>query len=169
MTGKDMGMSTAEAQSAARLVFVTSSMSALVASPVIGYLIDKVDRIKAVSVCMAIAAAGYLSMFFVDNVLSSEVRPLFMLLGVGHQCAFFAATTLLGQEAPKMKRGAIVGVFNLAGAAGILISTGIGGRIYDSIGPYSPFVLIGVCNIAVSLFALYVNRVAPTSSQTQEQ
>ena len=117
---------------------------------------------------MAIAAAGYLSMFFVDNVLSSEVRPLFMLLGVGHQCAFFAATTLLGQEAPKMKRGAIVGVFNLAGAAGILISTGIGGRIYDSIDPSAPFILIGFCNIAVSLFALYVNRVSP-SSQKQQQ
>ena len=156
-----MGMTTAEAQSAARLVFVTSSMSALVSSPIIGYLIDKVDRIKAVSFCMAIAAAGYLSMFFVDNVLSPDVKPLFMLLGVGHQCAFFAATTLLGQEAPKMKRGAIVGVFNLAGAAGILISTGIGGRIYDAIGPHAPFVLIGFCNIAVSLFAIYVSRTSP--------
>ena len=161
MAGKDMGMTTAEAQSAARLVFVTSSMSALVASPIIGYLIDKVDRIKAVSFCMAIAAAGYLSMFFINDVLSPDVKPLFMLLGVGHQCAFFAATTLLGQEAPKMKRGAIVGVFNLAGAAGILISTGIGGKIYDVIGPYAPFVLIGFCNIAVSLFAIYVSKTSP--------
>jgi len=161
MAGKDMGMTTAEAQSAARIVFVTSSMSALVASPIIGYLIDKVDRIKAVSFCMAIAAAGYLSMFFINDVLSPDVKPLFMLLGVGHQCAFFAATTLLGQEAPKMKRGAIVGVFNLAGAAGILISTGIGGKIYDVIGPYAPFVLIGFCNIAVSLFAIYVSKISP--------
>jgi len=161
MAGKDMGMTTAEAQSAARIVFVTSSMSALVASPIIGYLIDKVDRIKAVSFCMAIAAAGYLSMFFINDVLSPDVKPLFVLLGVGHQCAFFAATTLLGQEAPKMKRGAIVGVFNLAGAAGILISTGIGGKIYDVIGPYAPFVLIGFCNIAVSLFAIYVSKTSP--------
>ena len=161
MAGKDMGMTTAEAQSAARLVFVTSSMSALIASPIIGYLIDKVDRIKAVSFCMAIAAAGYLSMFFINDVLSPDVKPFFVLLGVGHQCAFFAATTLLGQEAPKMKRGAIVGVFNLAGAAGILISTGIGGKIYDVIGPYAPFVLIGFCNIAVSLFAIYVSKTSP--------
>ena len=161
MAGKDMGMTTAEAQSAARIVFVTSSMSALVASPIIGYLIDKVDRIKAVSFCMAIAAAGYLSMFFINDVLSPDVKPLFVLLGVGHQCAFFASTTLLGQEAPKMKRGAIVGVFNLAGAAGILISTGIGGKIYDVIGPYAPFVLIGFCNIAVSLFAIYVSKISP--------
>ena len=160
-TGIDMGMTTSEATKAARLVFVTASISALIASPIIGYLIDKVDRILAVSVCMAVASAGYLSMFFIDNVLDPESRPFFMLLGVGQQCAFFAATTLLGQEAPKMKRGAIVGVFNLAGALGILISTGVGGRLFDAIDPSAPFIFIGFCNIFVSLFAIYVRKVAP--------
>jgi len=160
-TGIDMGMTTSEATKAARLVFVTSSISALIASPIIGYLIDKVDRILAVSVCMALASAGYLSMFFIDNVLDPGARPFFILLGVGQQCAFFAATTLLGQEAPKMKRGAIVGVFNLAGALGILISTGVGGRLFDAINPSAPFIFIGFCNIFVSLFAIYVRKVAP--------
>ena len=160
-TGIDMGMTTSEATKAARLVFVTSSISALIASPIIGYLIDKVDRILAVSVCMAVASAGYLSMFFIDNVLDPGARPFFILLGVGQQCAFFAATTLLGQEAPKMKRGAIVGVFNLAGALGILISTGVGGRLFDAIDPSAPFIFIGFCNIFVSLFAIYVRKVAP--------
>lgn len=160
-TGIDMGMTTSEATKAARLVFVTSSISALIASPIIGYLIDKVDRILAVSVCMAVASAGYLSMFFIDNVLDPGSRPFFILLGVGQQCAFFAATTLLGQEAPKMKRGAIVGVFNLAGALGILISTGVGGRLFDAIDPSAPFIFIGFCNIFVSLFAIYVRKIAP--------
>ena len=166
--GTDMGMTTSEATKAARLIFVTASTSALIASPIIGYLIDKVDRIIAVSVCMALAEAGYLSMFFVGNVLDPTYRPLFMLLGVGQQCAFFAATTLLGQEAPPMKRGAIVAVFNLAGALGILISTGIGGRIFDAIDPSAPFIFIGVCNVVVALFAIYVNKVAPTPKQTSE-
>jgi len=160
-TGIDMGMTTSEATKAARLVFVTASISALIASPIIGYLIDKVDRILAVSVCMALASAGYLSMFFIDNVLDPGARPFFILLGVGQQCAFFAATTLLGQEAPKMKRGAIVGVFNLAGALGILISTGVGGRLFDAIDPSAPFIFIGFCNVFVSLFAVYVSKVAP--------
>ncbi len=165
-TGTDMGMTTSEATKAARLIFVTSSMSALIASPIIGYLIDKVDRILAVSVCMTIASAGYLSMFFIDNVLDPGSKPFFILLGVGQQCAFFAATTLLGQEAPKMKRGAIVGVFNLAGALGILISTGVGGRLFDAIDPSAPFIFIGFCNVFVSLFALYVNKVSPTPKES---
>ena len=163
--GVDAGMTTSEATPVARLLFVTSSMSALIASPIIGYMIDKFDRIVAVSFCMAIAACGYLSMFFVDNVLDPVYRPLFILLGVGQQCAFFAATTLLGQEAPTMKRGAVVGVFNLAGALGILISTGVGGRIFDSIGPSAPFIFIGVCNIFVCIFAVYVNKIAPSPSK----
>ena len=165
-TGTDMGMTTSEATKAARLVFVTSSTSALIASPIIGYLIDKVDRILAVSVCMALASAGYLSMFFIDNILDPGSKPFFILLGVGQQCAFFAATTLLGQEAPKMKRGAIVGVFNLAGALGILISTGVGGRLFDAINPSAPFIFIGFCNVFVILFSLYVNKVSPTHKET---
>ena len=165
-TGTDMGMTTSEATKAARLIFVTSSTSALIASPIIGYLIDKVDRILAVSVCMALASAGYLSMFFIDNVLDPGSKPFFILLGVGQQCAFFAATTLLGQEAPKMKRGAIVGVFNLAGALGILISTGVGGRLFDAIDPSAPFIFIGFCNVFVSFFALYVNKVSPTPKES---
>ena len=155
-SGVDAGLETSEATRKARLLFVTSTTSALIASPFIGYLMDKGDRIISVSICMAIAAVGYCSMFFIDNVLDPKYLPLFALLGWGQQCAFFAATTLLGQEAPKMKRGAIVGVFNLAGAIGILISSGIGGRMFDAIGPSAPFILIGVCNIFVSMFAIYV-------------
>jgi len=67
-----------------------------------------------------------------------------------------------------MKRGAIVAVFNLAGAFGILISTGIGGRIFDAIDPSAPFIFIGVCNIVVGLFAVYVNKVAPTPIQPNQ-
>ena len=140
-------------------------MSALIASPFIGWIIDRVNRILAIVVCMTLAALGYLSMFFVDNVLSPEARPLFVLLGIGQQCAFFASTTLLGQEAPKNKRGAIVGVFNLAGALGILVSTGIGGRLYDAIDPSAPFIFIGVCNFFVAFFAIYVNKIAPRQQQ----
>jgi MFS family permease len=160
--GKDAGMTTSEASSAARILFVTSTSAALISSPIIGYCIDKVDRIIAVSVCMAIAAIGYFSMFFIDDIFDATYRPLFMLLGVGQQCAFFAATTLLGQEAPTMKRGAVVGVFNLAGALGILICSFISGRIFGSIGPSSPFIFMGFCNVFVCIFAVYVNKIAPS-------
>ena len=170
------------------LVFITVSTTALIATPFLGYIIDKVDRIKAIPWYMTIAALAYLSMFLVEtdfylevmrsitgnqelviNILSKEAVPLLILLGIGQQCAFVSATTLLGQEAPKIKRGAIVGVFNLAGALGILICVLIGGWTFDNIHPSAPFVFMGFCNFSVSLFALYVNRVAPTSSQIQEQ
>ena len=162
ISGMESGLELPEATSKARLIFVASTSAALFASPVIGYLMDKGNRIICVSICMAMAAVGYGCMIFVENPLESKYLSLFMLLGVGQQCAFFAATTLLGQEAPKMKRGAIVGVFNLSGALGILICSYIGGRIFDAIDPSAPFVFMGICNIIVSIFAIYVARVAPT-------
>ena len=91
-SGVDAGLETSEATRKARLLFVTSTSAALIASPFIGYLMDKGDRIISVSICMAIAAVGYCSMFFIDNVLDPKYLPLFALLGWGQQCAFFAAT-----------------------------------------------------------------------------
>ena len=167
------------------LVFITVSTTALIATPFLGYIIDKVDRIKAIPWYMTIAALAYLSMFLVEtdfylevmrsitgnqelviNILSKEAVPLLILLGIGQQCAFVSATTLLGQEAPIIKRGAIVGVFNLAGALGILICVLIGGWAFDNIHPSAPFVFMGCCNFLVSLFAIYVSKVAPTPKQS---
>ena len=165
ISGMESGLELPEATSKARLLFVASISAALVASPFIGYLMDKGDRIICVSICMAMAAAGYGSMMFVENPLESKFLSLFMLLGVGQQCAFFAATTLLGQEAPKIKRGAVVGVFNLSGALGILICSYIGGRIFDAIDPSAPFVFMGICNIIVSMFAIYVFRKEKNAEQ----
>ena len=170
------------------VVFITVSTTALIATPFLGYIVDKVDRIKAIPWYMAIAALGYLSMFLVEtdfylevmrsitgnqelviSILSKEAIPLLILLGIGQQCAFVSATTLLGQEAPKIKRGAIVGVFNLAGALGILICVLISGWMFDNIHPSAPFVFMGFCNFSVSLIALYIKRIAPSNSQTQQQ
>jgi MFS family permease len=47
-TGTDMGMETTEATAKARIVFAIASMSSLIASPFIGWIIDRVNRILAI-------------------------------------------------------------------------------------------------------------------------
>ena len=97
----------------------------------------------------------------VDDPLARESIPLFILLGVGQISAFFGATTLISQEAPKLSRGAVVGAFNTCGAIGILVAGGLGGRLFDAIAPAAPFVLIGILNACVMLFAIVVRIKAP--------
>ena len=63
---------------------------------------------------------------------------------------------MIGQEAPRLKRGSVVGAFNICGAIGILIAVGIGGRLFDAVSPAGPFILIGFGNAIVFLMAIIV-------------
>jgi MFS family permease len=110
----------------------------------------------------AVSAARGAGIFdFVDDPLAPAAIPLFLVLGVGQISAFFGATVLISHEAPKLKRGAVIGMFNMCGAIGIFVTSGVGGRLFDSIGPYAPFVLVGAMNFCVFLLALVVRILSP--------
>ena len=161
------GLDTPEAVARGRIIFATTQVAALLWAPVAGLLMDQLNRVTGVIICMGLAGAGYLSMLLVDDPLASSSLGWFVLLGVGQISAFFGATTLIGQEAPIDKRGAVVGMFNIAGAVGILFSTGVGGRLFDNIAPAAPFALIGTVNLAVMLAAVVVRVTAPGPMPSQ--
>jgi MFS family permease len=122
---------------------------------------DRFNRVGGAVFCMGLAAIGYGCTWFIDDPLSPAAIPLFLLLGVGQISAFFGATVLISHEAPKLKRGAVIGMFNMCGAIGIFVSSGIGGRLFDSIGPAAPFVLVGAMNFCVFLLAIVVRILSP--------
>ena len=150
------GMDPAQAAGMGGRLFGTASVAALLWLPVCGIVMDRVNRVTGSIFCMFLATVGYLSMYFVDDVLAPAALGWFGLLGVGQISAFFAATTLIGQEAPRLKRGTVVGAFNICGAIGILIAVGIGGRLFDAVSPAGPFILIGFGNAIVFLMAIIV-------------
>jgi len=69
-----------------------------------------------------------------------------------------AAGVLIGQEAPALTRGTLIGVFGLCGSLGIMSLTYAGGQVYDSIGRQAPFVMMGLVNFAVCGVALWVRH-----------
>lgn len=159
--GVAAGMDVGEATSQGTRLFATAQTAALLWAPVAGLIMDRVNRVTGVILCMSLAAAGYGSMLLVDDPLGSAALPYFILLGIGQISAFFGATVLIGQEAPIAKRGTVVGAFNFCGALGILISAKAGGILFDDVSPAAPFAMIGVFNLVVVLFAAWVRIVAP--------
>jgi MFS family permease len=155
------GMDPAQAIAKGTLVFVTAQTAALLWIPLLGFFLDRVNRVTGIVICMALATAGYLATMFVDDPTSRGAIPILVLLGIGQISAFLGSATLIGQEAPRVNRGSVVGVFNSCGAIGILIASSIGGRMFDSIGPSAPFVLVGVFNGVVLLFAIAVRIWSP--------
>jgi MFS family permease len=150
-----------QASRAGTLIFVTAQSAALLWTGVVVVLLDRFNRVTALAWCMGLAAAGYLGMGFVDDPLARIDLPLIILLGVGQISAFFGSQALVGQEAPVLQRGAVLGGFNTCGAVGILFCSTVGGYLYDNVGPHGPFVLVGALNLVVFALCLIVRRLSP--------
>lgn len=161
------GLDPAEATAKGRILFATASLAGLVWLPLMGIMLDRMNRVTGTLVCMTLAALGFLFTDMVDDPLDKSSLIFFAFLGVGQISAFAGATTLIGQEAPLAKRGAVVGMFNISGAIGILFSTAVGGRLYDAIGPHAVFELVGGLAAAAALFAAWVRWRAPGPAVTR--
>ncbi|WP_076790713.1 MFS transporter [Chlorobium sp. KB01] len=167
--GIAMDMEPAEAVKKGMMIFIISQGAALLWAPVIGPLIDRWNRVTALIVCMGLASVGYLSLGLVGNPHETGSIIFFILLGIGQISSFLGAQSLIGQEAPKAERGSVIGMFNICGAAGILVITTVGGRLFDSMSPKAPFIVVGAINTVVMLAALYVRIKFPGRGYNREE
>lgn len=156
VSAMDAGMTAADALSAGRVPFIVAQSSALLWAIVAVFILDRFHRVTGLMVCLGIATAAYLGLALVEDPLDRANLPFFVLLGIGQISAFLGSQTLIGKEAPAAQRGSVIGAYSLAGGVGILIISGVGGQIFDQIGPRAPFILVGLMNGLVFLAAIAV-------------
>ncbi len=128
LAGRAAGMTDAEAVMNGTLIFVIAQIAALLWAPVMGPLLDRMDRVTGLAICMVLAAIGNLALVLLQDPYGDYRLIFFILQGVGQISVFLAAQSLIGQEAPRNQRGSVLGAFNISGALGILIITAVGGR-----------------------------------------
>lgn len=155
------GQTVAEAVGAATRPYVIANTAGLLFAIFFGLLLDKMNRIAAGVVAMTIAGIGYIAGGFVGDPQSDWILLVAVLLGMGQICAIIASQTVLGQEAPQDVRGAVFGMAGIFASLGILFTTSIGGWIYDTVSKGAPFFLIGVVNLSIMAFGLYLLRTQP--------
>ncbi len=154
--GNELGMESADSLAKAGMLFGIIQLSAMAWAVFMGMISDKIGRVSGLALGLGIAAIGYTLMGTIADPFGSNIYLMCILLGIGEISVIVSAGALLGQEAPERIRGAVVGVFGLVGAIGILFATKIGGEIFDSIGRTSPFVMMGILNAMLMTFALWV-------------
>lgn len=169
--GLAAGMSSGEAFRKGTTIFIITQIAALLWAPVIGPLMDRLNRVTALAVCMALAMIGNLSVillqspFTADGSIPALTYVVLILLGIGQISVFLGAQSLIGQEAPRAKRGSVIGAFNISGAIGILIIAAIGGRLFDAMSPKAPFIIVGSINALLTLYSIAVRIQASKSSE----
>jgi MFS family permease len=125
---------------------------------IMGFIADKVSRVTAVSMASGLAGLVYLSMFLVEDPTATWVMVLLGIMGIAEIAAFVSSQALVGERASAERRGAIIGVFGVSGAIGILIGTAGGGWLFANFGQSTPFVLFGILNSLVFFWSLRVRH-----------
>jgi MFS family permease len=136
--------------------YILIQVFALCWLPVLGYLLDRIDRVAGLALAMVLGASGYFSLFFLDDPLGVQMYLAALLVGMGEISANLASLTLIGSEAPEKGRGAVIGLFSLCGAIGILLVAKVGGTLSGLFGLVTPFVLVASANVVVLVLAVLV-------------
>jgi MFS family permease len=155
--GAEQGISAGEAIAKAGISMGALLLANWIWAPVFGTIIDRINRVKALCIAMALAAIGYFTIGSVENPYDMPVMlTATFVLGIGEISAVIAGNVLVGQEAPPRMRGAAVGVFGLLGTFGILFATFFGGQVFDRFGYSAPFTMMGWVNALIALLALRI-------------
>lgn len=162
--GTDAGLSTGEGTTRAGIMIAAINGIGLLVAVFIGRFVDRVNRVLAVCIAFAVAGAAYLGMALVEDPYVNIAFVACVFVGIGEISVIITGNALIGQEAPKARRGAVVGVFGLIGAVSILCTNYFGGIVFDKISRVAPFVMMGIVNFIVALVALFVLLRAPGMS-----
>lgn len=154
--GMAQGMTPAEATVKATLFYIVIQAFALPWAVIFGVLLDRIDRLKGLMIGMGVAFVGYASLGLLENPLSFEMYIAAAFVGAGEMSANISATSLIGKEAPDRGRGAVLGLFSLFGAVGIMVVGVIGGWLFDNWKPVGPFLYMAGSNAVMVLAALLV-------------
>lgn len=154
--GAEQGLSTKDTLLQLSTMFIVLQLSALCFAPVLGILIDRISRVTALVIATGLALIGYTWLGLLAVPMGVQAYPAAIVLGMGQAGAIIAATALVGQETTAETTGSISGAFTILGAVGILLSTKIGGYLFDTWMPGAPFIVTGIVNGLIMLAAIGV-------------
>lgn len=156
------GLSPAETTARVGMIVGISQTVALLAAPLAGWLADRVNRVLAVIIIQALAVIGFSSLWLVSDPLGGLMIGLTCVAAAAQIGSIITAQVLVQQQAPSAIRGSVIGFWGLCGSAGILVSTSLGGWLFDAWREAGPFVLMAFFSLALIVWAASVyKRVQP--------
>ncbi len=123
-----------------------------------GRVVSRIGRVNAIIAGMAISGAGFLLMGFVVNPFDWFIYVPVVLIALGQAGALLAPEILAFDLTPEDMRGSMMGALNIVGGIGLVVVLQVGGYLFDSVGPYAPFIFTGIGNLLVLIYALFEMR-----------
>jgi MFS family permease len=130
----------------------------LLSIPIWGRFIERCGRVSAIALGMALSGLGFVLMGFVVNPFDWFIALPLTLVAIGQAGCLVAPQVLVFDLTPKEIRGSVLGAYYMVGGIGIVFFVQIGGWLFDTVGPHAPFVFIGMANLILTCYALWVLR-----------
>jgi MFS family permease len=159
--GRDvLGFDSATAAQKAGGILAAAGIGYLISAPIAGFLTDKLNRVTALMIAAFIGFIAYSSVIFVTDPLGSGMFLVVNLFSSAQIFGVITSQVLVSQQAPKEIRGSVIGVFGLFGSVCQIIMGIVGGYLFRHLSPASPFVIVGLMNLALLVAAFVLkNRI----------
>jgi MFS family permease len=86
------------------------------------------------------------------------VLAIVALIGIGYACIIPAWNALIAEAIPKSERGAVWGFFLTIEGLGMVFGSILSGKLWDNLGPHSPFLLSGSVLLLLFVLHLFIAR-----------
>lgn len=134
------------------VIFSVSALFSMALPIPMGRLSDRYGRRALMVSGLAVAAFAVAQIAYAD---SFTALLIFVSLRQVGQAAFQpAAVALFSDTAPSGKQGAAMGIYGMCEDIGIIVGPGIGGFVWESLGPQSTFLLAAIPTAAASIISL---------------
>ncbi len=130
----------------------------LVSIPVWRRVIERVGRVGSLASGMVLSGLGFACMGLIINPFEWYIVIPLTLVAIGQAGCLIAPQILVFDLTPREIRGSVLGAYNMIGGIGIIFFVQVGGFLFDAIGPHAPFVFIGLANLLLTGYALWVLR-----------
>jgi len=135
-----------------------SHMTSLFGAPSMGIIADRLGGPrKALLVPALLGTFAYLAMFACSDPQSKWVYLLVALQGLAQIGMVIVSMALVASEAPAHIRGAVSGVYSMAGSLGIVVVGKLGGILADEWKKTSPFLIVAIANLVLVGLLLLLN------------
>lgn len=123
----------------------------------IGKLTDSIPAYKSLPLAFLLRAAS-LSLLIGTVNTPREIRFYVFAMGLIIASSFenTAVDGLFNKNLRKEIRGSLNGAYNFFGNIGLLVFSGIGGHLYDNIGPRAPLCFVIICDLIFAIICIYM-------------
>ncbi|KAJ3058362.1 hypothetical protein HDU98_005520 [Podochytrium sp. JEL0797] len=146
-----------DAYSRAMMVSGIAQTAALVGAPIFGILSDRFHATNIVLLSAIMGLISYTCMFFANPLLNS-ILAIAVFLGLAEIGLIVCNMSLVtsSKSVDESVRGSVAGISSACGSIGILVTSKLGGYLFDNWKEGAPFLILAVGHLVAVLCGIYV-------------